>query len=425
MTMEKVISYINTNRGNSQKSSLDRLFRLLEHLGNPQKGLKYIHITGTNGKGSTTALFSSVLQEANLQVGIFTSPHLEVVNERIRINGKMIEDNDLIRIVNHIEPVVIELEAEMGVKFYAFELLTTVAFIYFQEQQPDIVLLEAGIGGRLDSTNVTEDPLLTVITSIGIDHMSTLGHTKEEILYEKSQILKENGHMIVGPIEENLKDIVHVRANEVNGSVSFVDRSAIDIKESLPTKQTFNYGNWQEVTLTLLGHHQIENACLVLEAFDTLVAHRYPISRKQVYRGLEKAQWPGRFEKVSDAPLFYMDGAHNEASVKRLVETLEVTFPNKQFYFVIGMMKDKAYEEMIKQVEHLAKMYILVSPDPNRGFNSEEVANDLITRGFKAMVMPNMMNVLNYVQNEIPKDDIVIQFGSLYLVGELKQALKE
>ena len=138
MTMEKVISYVNTNRGNGQKSSLDRLFTLLDRLGNPHKHLKYVHITGTNGKGSTSAMFSSVLQEANLTVGSFTSPHLEQVNERIRLNGEMIADVDFIRIVDQIEPVVLELEAKMGVNFYAFELLTTVAFIYFQEKKPDI-----------------------------------------------------------------------------------------------------------------------------------------------------------------------------------------------------------------------------------------------------------------------------------------------
>lgn len=425
MTMEKVISYINTNRGNGQKSSLDRLFNLLERLGNPHRNLKYIHITGTNGKGSTTALFSSVLQEANLNVGIFTSPHLEVVNERIRVNSEMIEDEELIRIVNHIEPVVLNMEAEMGVNFYAFELLTVVAFIYFQEKQLDIVLLEAGIGGRLDATNVIEQSLVSIITSIGIDHTATLGNTKEEIVYEKAQILKEGGYMIVGPIEEELKDIVRNRADAVHGTVKFINKADIVLKESFPDQQTFHYKNWQDVTLTLLGHHQMENASLVLEAYDTLVAQGFPISRKQVYQGLAKAFWPGRFEKVADEPLYYIDGAHNVASVERLVETLEGTFPGERFCFVIGMMKDKAYEKMIQQVEHLAKAFILVSPDPYRGFDPVKVAEELSKQGFEAIAMPNMTKVLEFVEKEVPKEDIVIQFGSLYLVGELKRALKE
>src|SRR5690625_3111079 len=156
MSMEKVISYVNTNRGNGQKESLERLYLLLERLGDPQKNLSFIHITGTNGKGSTASLFHAVLREAGLNVGLFTSPHLEVVNERIRLNNEYIADEDFIRIVEEMEPIILELEAELNENFYAFELLTTAAFLYFQEKQPDVIILEAGIGGRLDSTNVID-----------------------------------------------------------------------------------------------------------------------------------------------------------------------------------------------------------------------------------------------------------------------------
>src|SRR5699024_10378591 len=189
--MEKVISYVNTNRGNGQKESLERLYQLLERLNNPQKDLSFIHITGTNGKGSTASFFQSILREAGLNVGLFTSPHLEVVNERIRLNNEYIADADFIRIVNEIEPIILELEEELNEKFYAFELLTTVAFLYFQEKKPDVVILEAGIGGRLDSTNVIETPDVAVITSIGIDHVKILGNSREAIMKEKVQILKK------------------------------------------------------------------------------------------------------------------------------------------------------------------------------------------------------------------------------------------
>lgn len=423
MSIDKVISYVNTNRGNGQKASLDRLKKLLEKLGNPHKGLSYIHITGTNGKGSTSALFSAVLQEANLDVGVFTSPHLEQVNERIRLNGEMISDEDFIRIVEQMEPAILALEAEMGVKFYAFELLTTAAFIYFQEEQPDIIVLEAGIGGRLDSTNVIEEAVVSIITSIGLDHTSTLGHTKEAIMFEKASILKENGHLIVGPIEEALKEVAQKRADEVNGSLTFIDKSAITFVESTPSSQMFHYKDWENITLSMLGYHQVENASLVLEAYDTLLSHNFVLSKEAVYRGLEKAFWPGRFEKIAEKPLFYVDGAHNEDGVRRLVETLEGTFPGQQFYFVVGMMKDKAYEEMLQQVEHLAKEFILLSPDPYRGFDAKEVAADLEARGVKATAVDHVSAILSYIHEEIPKEAVVIQFGSLYLVGDLKKAV--
>lgn len=423
MNMEKVISYVNTNRGNGRKENLDRLYSLLEKLGNPQKNLSYIHITGTNGKGSTVSLFYSVLKEAGFDVGIFTSPHLEVVNERIRINGEYIADEDFIRIVEYMEPAILELEAERDEKFYAFELLTVAAFIYFQEKQPDLVLLEAGIGGRLDSTNVIETAEVSVITSIGLDHQAMLGDTKEEIMYEKAKILKENGHLIVGPVAESLKKIAEKEAAAVNGSVLFLDPEAIQVKEATLSKQVFDYKEWKSVTLSLLGKHQTENACLVLEASKILNEKGFKLTDANFYQGLVKAYWPGRLEKVGEHPLFYIDGAHNEASVKRLVETLEETFPSNQFHFVIGMMKDKAYEQMIEQVSHLAKEFILVSPDPNRGFDPYEVATALQAQGYQALAKDNVEEVLAYIQEEIPKDETVIQFGSLYLVGDIKRAL--
>ncbi len=425
MSMEKVISYVNTNRGDGQKESLDRLYTLLEKLGNPHKNLKYIHITGTNGKGSTASMFQSVFQESNLSVGLFTSPHLEVVNERIRLNGENITDADFIRLVDVIEPHVLELEEQMKQNYYAFELLTAVAFLYFQEKQPDIILLEAGIGGRLDSTNVIEESEVSIITSLGLDHMATLGETLEEIMYEKVHILKEEGYLITGPITEHLKLIANRQAEQVNGNVTFLDKNEIKIYESTLGQQVFSYREWKDVKITLLGLHQIENACLVLEACEQLIHKGWPLEKETIYRGLEKASWPGRFEKVFDEPLFYMDGAHNEASVKRMVETLETTFTDQKFYFVLGMMKDKEYAKMIQQVEHLAKAFYLVSPDWQRGFDVTEVARDLNREGYQAIAMENIDEVLNFIQNEIPKDETVIQFGSLYLVGEMKQILKK
>lgn len=422
--MEKVIAYVNTNRGDGQKNSLDRLLHLLERLENPHKNLNYLHITGTNGKGSTASMFQSVFREAALNVGLFTSPHLEVVNERIRLNGENIADADFIRLVDKIEPHVLELEDQMNQKFYAFELLTVVAFLYFQEKQPDIILLEAGIGGRLDSTNVIEETEVSIITSLGLDHMATLGETLGEILFEKVHILKENGHLITGPLPNELKLIANKQAEKVNGTVTFLDKNNIQLHETTLDQQVFSYKDWEHVKITLLGLHQIENACLVLETCERLSDKGWSLTKEVIYRGLEKASWPGRFEKVFDEPLFYMDGAHNEASVKRMVETLETTFLDQKFYFVLGMMKDKEYIKMIQQVEHLAKAFYLVSPDWQRGFDVKEVADALNKKGYQATAMENIEAVLDLVQNEISKEATVIQFGSLYLVGEMKEALK-
>lgn len=275
MDMEKVIRYVNTNRGNGQKESLDRLFQLLERLGNPQKNISYIHITGTNGKGSTASLFNAVLQEAGLTVGLFTSPHLEIVNERIRLNNDYITDADFIRIVEKMEPIILELEEALGEKYYAFELMTTVAFLYFQEKQPDVVVLEAGIGGRLDSTNVIDTPEVAVITSIGLDHVTTLGYSREAIMNEKVQILKNQGHLIVGPVEESLKEIVEFWAIKVDGKFTFLDKEAIKIEETTTDLQIFSYKSWNHVELPFIGPHQAENAGLVLEAMTVQIGRAH------------------------------------------------------------------------------------------------------------------------------------------------------
>lgn len=420
--MEKVISYIGTNRGNGQKKSLNRLRELLKRLGNPQEDLAYIHITGTNGKGSTAAMFQSVLREADLKVGLFTSPHLEFINERFRINEDYIDDADLIRIVNKIEPFILAIEAELGEKFYAFELLTTVAFIYFQENDVNIVILEAGIGGRLDSTNVIKESALSVITSIGIDHIGTLGNSKEAIMNEKVQILKENGQMVIGPVGNELQQVALNWANKVQGELTFIETSDIHLKSTTKDVQLFDYQSYQDVKLSFLGRHQLENACLVIEGSKILATKGYPLTKEIVYKGLEKAFWPGRFEKVSEKPLFYIDGSHNEASVERLVETLKELFPDDKFHFVVGMMRDKNVEEMFKQVYPLAKSFLLISPDPDRGFDTAEVAALVRIQGIQVVELKDMNEALSYIEQTIPKDEIVIQFGSLYLVGALKEA---
>lgn len=419
--MNKVISYVNTNRGTARKESLNRLNLLLASLGDPQNASTYIHITGTNGKGSTSSMMSSILQKSGLDIGLFTSPHLEIVNERIRINNELISDDDFTRIVNLIEPEVLRIEDELGEKFYAFELLTVTAFMYFKEKEPDIVILEAGIGGRLDSTNIIATPEISLITSIGLDHKSTLGDTKELITYEKSFLLKENGVMIVGPIEASLRPIIMERAKEVHGFVTFVNPDEILLRETTTEYQIFTYKMQENVKLGLLGRHQVENACLVLEACLVLKEKGYQIKEQAILAGLADAYWPGRLEKMLEQPLFYIDGAHNVASVARLVETLEKDFTAEKFHFVIGMMADKDYETMIQQVKHLAQSFILVMPDQIRGFDAEAVGFRLKAEGFQVIVKDTAADVVFYIETEIPHEDTVIQFGSLYLVGAIKQ----
>lgn len=421
MTMEKVYAYLAQNRASKRKENLNRLEELLKRLGNPHKNINYIHITGSNGKGSTAAMFQSVLREANLDVGLFTSPHLEKINERIRVNDLLITNEELIRFVNKIEPIVLKLEAEIQEKFYAFELITAISFLYFQEKETDLVILEVGVGGRLDATNVIEESELAVITSIGIDHSKTLGETKEAILKEKVQILKKNGQMVIGPLRKNLKKIALNWAQKVDGEIHFVELDEIKNTENKKNYQLFDYKSYQNIELGFLGKHQLENAALVIEGIEILREKSYPIKERDLYQGLSKVKWPGRFEKISDSPLFYIDGAHNLASVDRLVESLKELFPKKKFHFVVGMMKDKDYEKMLEKVYSLAKEFILISPDPNRGFDLDEVSRLIKAKNIPVRKVEDMKELKSYMNEQINQDEIIIQFGSLYLVGALKR----
>lgn len=420
MTMEKVYAYLAQNRASKRKENLNRLEELLNRLDNPHKNLHYIHITGSNGKGSTAAMFQSVLREANLDVGLFTSPHLESINERIRVNDCLITDEELIRFVNKIEPIVLKLEAEIQEKFYAFELITAISFLYFQEKKADLVILEVGVGGRLDATNVIEKSDLAVITSIGIDHSKTLGETKEAILKEKVQILKKKGQMIIGPIQNDLKKVALSWAQKVDGDISFIDLDEIKNSKNKNGTQFFDYKSYPNIELGFLGKHQLENAALVIEGVEILREKSYPIKEKDLYQGLSKVKWPGRFEKILDSPLFYIDGAHNSASVDRLVESLKELFPGKKFHFVVGMMKDKDYEKMLEKVYSLAKEFILISPDPDRGFDLDEVSRIIKAKNIPVTKVENMKELKVYINEQINKNEIIIQFGSLYLVGALK-----
>lgn len=421
--MEKVNSYIARNRGTGEKENLNRLGKLLNRLDNPHEDLNYIHITGSNGKGSTAAIFQSVLREANLKVGLFTSPHLESINERIRINDQLISDSKLIQLINKIEPIVLKLEEELEEKFYAFDLLTVISFLYFQEKNADIVILEAGIGGRLDATNIIPKSELAVVTSIGMDHHSILGDSKEAILKEKVQILKERGEMVIGPIDESLEKVALDWAEKKDGKITFIDKDEIKINQLKKNFQSFDYQSYKNMQLSFLGHHQLENAAIVIEGSKILKKKSYPITDELIYKGLARAYWPGRFEKVSESPLFYIDGAHNLASTERLVETLIELFPQKKFHFVVGMMEDKNYQEMLEKVYPLAKEFILISPDPNRGFDLDEVST-LIEKENKAVIqMQHEKELLEYINEQIEKDEIIIQFGSLYLVGSIKEEL--
>lgn len=423
MNIEEVIALVNTNRGNGKKENLNRMRLLMEKLGNPQDQLKFIHIAGTNGKGTTASFIASILKETNIKTGLFTSPHLEVINERIQINQEYITDDSFIQYTDRVAPYVQEVEAELSETLYSFEILTAVAFVYFAEKNCDLVVLETGIGGRLDSTNVISTPEVAVVTSIGLDHMGMLGNTIEDIAKEKAGIIKPKGSVVMFHSEGSVKKVFESKAAQEDASLRMINPENINLVSFSTKGQTFHYKNFQNLELQMIGEHQLSNAALAIEAAQALQRKGYDLSDQAIKAGLKNAFWAGRMETLLEEPLVIVDGAHNEQGVMQLSKNLRSLFPGRKVTFIIGMMKDKAYMEMIDQISDLADQFLTISPDPWRGFDAETVASELNSRGFHAQSLEEPAEISHYIYNKAEKDEIIIVFGSLYLVGDLRKVL--
>lgn len=421
MNMNDVIALVNTNRGNGKKESLNRMIALLDKIGNPQKNLQFVHIAGTNGKGSTASFISSILNQTAIKTGLFTSPHLEKINERIRVNQITITDQEFIRLTETVAPFVDEVENELNEKLYSFEILTAVAFLYFAEKECELVILEAGIGGRLDATNTIDTPEVAIVTSIGLDHMKVLGDSKESIAREKAGIIKENGVLVFPEMEENLETIFYEKAAEQRAKVIKV--KAADIMDLSLTEEAsiFSYKRFKQVRIQLIGRHQVMNACLAIEAINILQTKGYPIKDSAISKGLYETRWAGRMEKISDEPLIILDGAHNPAGVHSLKETIEALFKNKKLTFVVGMMKDKSYNDMIEMMLPFAERIYTVSPDDYRGFDPKEVSDWIKEKGVQSQAYESVDSVIDTLKTESDGSDKIIVFGSLYLMGEFRE----
>ncbi|HLQ75142.1 MAG TPA: folylpolyglutamate synthase/dihydrofolate synthase family protein [Alloiococcus sp.] len=419
MKWTEVIQLINTTRGKGDKKDLSRMNRLLAELDNPQKELNVIHVAGTNGKGTTCAYISQTLKNAGFKTGLYTSPHLETIHERISINGINISTEDLILLTEEVSPIVANLEEEMNQRYYSFEILTAIAFLYFKKQKVDLLVLETGVGGKIDATNVVEKPIVSVITSIGLDHTHVLGETLEEITRHKAGIIKKERPVVVGPLNSSLIEIVEDMSNEMDSKLTVVDKENINLIDFSLEQQTFKYKNDIEITTKLIGNHQLANTAVAYEVLK-VVQKNYPkLTDLLILEGLSKTVWPGRMQKLYSKPVVILDGAHNEIGVKALRQSIDLYFPNQKFTFFAGMMVEKDYQKMFNLMGDVSNKFYLISPDLTRGFNVEEVVKTLNDRGYDADSVESLEEILHYIENKAAEDEIIIIFGSLYLVGDL------
>ncbi len=430
------IAYINEPRWMESRLGLDRVRDLLDRLGRPQDKLRFVHVAGTNGKGSTCAYLASILQAAGLRTGLFTSPYLITFEERIRVDGANITLDELTETT-----LLVKEQAEaMPDHPTEFELMTAVALTHFARCACDIVVLEVGLGGRLDSTNVIAAPDVAVVARIGLDHTKLLGTTLGAIAGEKAGIIKPGSRVVTWPQEPEALAAVDAAAASCGDPLTMPDFARLqvsDVEWDAPGGPTrpFSYGRHVRLRTKLLGTYQPANASLAIEAAEALCACGWSISDEAIASGIAAAAWPGRFEIVQageGAPAIVVDGGHNPQGAQALADSLRDVFPGRKPVFIIGVLEDKDYPAMLETVLPLGSAFVTVTPDNPRALPAANLARavrwtgqDML--GCSACVSPSvardMADALAKARELAGSQGLICAFGSLYSVGALKELL--
>lgn len=405
---------------------LESMRELLRRLGDPQNELKFIHISGTNGKGSVLAYLSTILSGAGYRTGRYISPTLFSYRERIQVDGEYIEKESLACHVTAIAAAAEDMQKAGLPSPTVFEIETALAFLYFKEKRCDIVTLEVGCGGLLDATNVITTTLMEVIASISMDHTDLLGDTLAKIAAQKAGIIKPDTMVVSAQQKSEAAQVIEDTCKEQHCTLQMVDESKISNVHYGAEGQTFSYKTWENVAISLAGSYQIKNAALALEGVEALRKLGYALSDQQVREGLLHTAWRGRFTTLRRDPTVIIDGAHNPAAALELKESLERYFPGKTLYFVMGMFKDKDYAQVIDLTAPLARHIITVeTPGNPRAMPARELAEAV------GKVNPGVEwadSVAHGVEKALAmagKEDAVIVFGSLSFLGEAADAVNE
>ncbi len=416
MTYSEALEYIHSINWTFTKPGLERIRELCEKLGNPQKELKFVHVAGTNGKGSFCAMLDSILRAAGYKTGLFTSPYIKEFGERIRYLGENISERDLADITEYIKPFADAMED----KPTEFELITAIGLEYFKRKKCDIVILEAGMGGRLDSTNIIPTSILSVITGIALDHTAYLGDTVEKIATEKAGIIKSGGKVLYGGDDESAVTVISTRAEELFATYKRVDRSTLKVVSSNLEGTVFNYKEREALELSLLGLYQPKNAATVLDAVDILIESGFDIPEEAVRKGLKATKWHARFEVISKEQTVIFDGAHNPEGIETAVESIKYYFGDKKVCVLTGVMKDKDYHYIAGKLSEIADSAVVITPDNPRALNAEEYSNVLAEKGIEAKAYGNVKEALVAGKElALERDTALVCLGSLYMYKEV------
>lgn len=405
---------------------LENLTELLKRLGNPQDQLKFVHISGTNGKGSVLAYLSTILKEAGYRVGRYISPTLFSYRERIQVNEEYISREALTELVEQIKTEITAMEAEGMNCPTVFEVETAMAFLYFLQKKCDIVVLETGLGGDTDATNVVKTTVLEVLVSISLDHMGYLGNTLAEIAGHKAGIIKP-GTVVVSTLQEpEAMEVIRKRSAEQNAELRVADyRQSRDVCYGIGS-QSFSYGGYQDVEIHLSGSYQIKNAVVALESVKALRSIGFAISDEQMRDGFAKTVWNGRFTVVNEKPLFIIDGAHNRAGAEELRKSIESCLPGRRIFAICGIFGDKEYEEILqKTAPYIERMITIETPDNPRALPAEKLAQ--AARKYIADVHP-AQSIRQAVEESFAsateEEDVILAYGSLSFLGEIRKEVE-
>ena len=421
MNAEQAIAYIHSVCWKGSIPGLGRTQELLEKMGNPEKKLKFVHIAGTNGKGSTAAMTASILSRAGYRTGLYTSPYIYRFHERIQVDGVEISDEDLTEITEYVKP----LADSMAQSPTEFELVCCIAFEYFYRKKCDIVVLEVGMGGAWDATNVIEVPEVAVITNIGLDHTEYLGDTVEKIAETKSGIFKPHGHAVVYRSTPSVEAVYERVCAERDVSLRKADFDGLVLKAHTLEGQVFDCGSRKNLVLPLLGDHQLHNASVVLSIADTLIGEGWKISEQNIYDGIRDVRWPGRFDIVCRKPLFIIDGGHNPQCIEALVKNIRDYLAGKKVIALTGVLADKDYADMYKPVMPLVDRFVCITPPNPRKLEAEQLAQYLQQAGAQAQASESILDGVKKAMNLAGEDGVVLCFGSLYSIGGIRDALKD
>ena len=421
-TIDETLKYLQFDNWEQSEPGLSRSYELLGLLGNPQEKLKFVHIAGTNGKGSTAAMLASVLQSAGYRTGLYTSPHLLRFHERMRVNGEEIDDNSLISLTNTVRNAA-ERMSEMPT---GFEIMTAIAFLYFVQEQCDIVSLEVGLGGRMDSTNVIPAPEVCVVANIGLEHTAILGDTVEKIAAEKCGIIKHGAHAVLFGQSEGVENVAREKCAQEDVALTITAQEKLERISSSLDGQAFKYRGRGPYHLRLLGEYQLLNALTVIDVCNALRSRGWDkLTDEAIDEGLSHAQWPGRLELLRRGPDFIVDGAHNPQCVDALMDSLAALYGDKKLIFLTGVLRDKDWQQMLRRALPLAKAFVVITPPSARALDENELAAWLNAQGVQAVPAKDTDDGVRRALELAGEDDAICSWGSLYFTGEVRRVLTE